>query len=203
MLDLTNIQATLTERKYMRSARAFRCYLELPPNPVLAAALTALIERQVNVTIKTSDLTAELKPAQVVDVTSRAKKFGLVVETVYEKQNEEVGPSLTAMTGESVSVAITPVSAEPSVKTTADLPTFAGDIHPDSIRGLHTGFFQNKLFYQYLQQKTGEEIDTPATCKAVYKAMMGVDSCKELTQQNYNACLQDFNAWIGKRGQGV
>lgn len=197
MLDLNAIQATLTERKYMRQARAFRAYLDLPQNAVLAAALTALIDRQVNVTIQNNDISVEMHPALVVDVTSRSKKFGLVIETVHESQNG-IGPNLTAITGEKVVLSIRPVGEK-----TPEQAAKRGDIDEQALKGLHSAFFKNKLFYEFLSRKTGETVDDPISCKAIYKAMMQVSSCREIDQTDYNACLQDFNKWLATRGQGA
>lgn len=194
MLDLTAIEATLTERKYMRQSRSFRCYLDLPQNPVLASALTALIDRQIDVTIKSHELTVEMHPALVIDVTSRSKKFGLVIETIHETQNH-VGTNLTAMTGERVIIAISPAGQKPATTTEPQ-----GDIDEQSIKGLHAAFFKNKLFYEYLSLKTGEVVDNPSTCKTVYKLLMQVDSCRQINQSEYNACLKDFNNWLADRG---
>lgn len=182
----------------MRSGRSFRCYLDLPSDPVLAAALTNLIEKQVDITIKNHELTASLHPALIVDVTSKGKKFGLVAETVYEQQNEKVGPYLTAMTGESVSVMITPAGQKPTPQEDR-----RGDIDKKSLEGLHAAFFKNKMFYEYLAFKTGTAPVDPASCKSIYKAMMQVQSCTQINQADYNSCLSDFNDWLSKRGKGV
>lgn len=195
MIDLTNIQATLTERKYMRAARAFRCYLDLPQDAILAASLTALIDRKINFTMSSKDLKAHLTPALVVDVTSKGKKFGLVVETVYEHQNS-VGPSITAMTGEQVVVEIRPEQEqEPK-------PEKRGTITEQALKGLHATFFQNRVFHEFLTDRTGTEVLDAVSCKSVYKAMMQVTSCREIEQDDYEAVLKDFNGWLPRRNSG-
>ena len=197
MIDLSNISATLTERKWMRSAKAFRCLAELPNDSILAASMTALIDRQVNITLCGPDgLCVDMHPAQVVDVPGKGKRFSLVFETVYEHQNH-VGTKLTAMTGEQVKIEISPITVSAPPEPTPKSDT----IGPDALRGLHTSFFQNKLFWEYVsEQHDNINIQDQSMCKAAYKQMLGVESCKDITTDQYKTVLNGFNAWLSLKG---
>lgn len=198
MIDLNRIEVTITERKWMRSAKAFRCYLELPDNDVLASGLTALIDKQVDATIFGPDkLHAVMKPALVVDVPSKRNRFWIVLETVFEHQNA-VGVSLTALTGKQ---AVLSISAPESEKPQPAEPK-TGTINADALRGLHTTFFQNKHFQQYISQRVGVPVDDHIVCKEAYKAMQMVESCKDIMQEDYKSVLDDFNQWLKQRGSG-
>lgn len=197
MIDLNEIQVTITERKWMRSAKAFRCYLELPDNDVLASGLTALIDKQVNATIVGPDgLQAVMQPALVVDVPSKRNRFSIVLETMFEHQNA-VGVSLTALTGKQAVLSITAPGSKPQP---AEPKT--GTINADALRGLHTTFFQNKHFQQYISERCGRPIEDHHACKKAYKAMQMVESCKDILQEDYKSVLDGFNSWLSQRGSG-
>jgi hypothetical protein len=191
---LSAITITVANRQWMRAAKAWRIFLDIPDDPILPSALTALIDRQVKITLTTHDITIIINPAYVVDVPSKGRKFQLVVETVYEHQTD-IGPKLTAMIGYHGQLAIVPVGAPQQAPETP-----RGDISEQTLRGLHVAFFKNPRFYRYLSHLTGATIGTPQQCKDTFKKHMGVESCKHLQQAQFDTVLRDFNAWIATKG---
>lgn len=191
------IEATLINRQRMKAARAWRCFLELPDDKILASQLTAYIESQMHITLVGADgSTIDINPAFVVDVVSKGKRFHLVIETVYEKQSC-IGPYLTSMHGDRITVKI---AAEHQSTDGEPAPqTKRGNINPTLIASLHAKWFKNETFWRYLTNQTYINIANEATCKLVFRDFMKVDSCTELTQAAFDAMLQDFNTYVSQR----
>ena len=194
---MISFSAKMTARQWMRAAKAFRCHLELPVDKILAAQLTALIERQGDVVLRGGEGDkVELKPAFIVDVAPKGKRFYLVIETVHETQNS-IGPYLTGMSGEEVQVTITAVGTDPAVQ--AQEPANRGDIKQSLMVSLHSTWFKNEAFWRYLTCRTHINISEESTCKLVFKNFMRVKSCTELTQAAFDGMLADFNAHVAAK----
>lgn len=191
MLD--HIPCIFVDRKWMRAAKAWRCTIELPDRPQLAACLTALIESKQSITITTDDNKIIIDPVYIVDVPSKGKKFQLVVETCYENQAGN-GPILTEMTGCKAMVTIAPPDTEQ--KPVFEKPEQRGTISEQAIKGLHSAFFKNPRFWQFLQDRTGETSHTEADCKHVFKRLMQVESVKHINQEDFDKLLGEFNSWL-------
>ena len=193
---MLRIQATLTTRQWMKAAKAWRCHLELPKDKTLAVQLTAYIESKLIVTLVSADgSSVEINPAFIVDVAAKGKKFYLIIETVYEKQ-ACIGPYLTNMSWEKITVEITPLE-QPA--ETPGPKTARGDIAPTLLAALHSKWFKNEVFWRYLTNQTHINIADEATCKLVFRDFMKVDSCTELTQAAFDAMLQGFNTYVRQR----
>lgn len=184
-----NISCIFIERKWMRAAKAWRCTIELPDDSVLAAAITSLIDRKVIVDFVTKDATLTIDPAFIVDVPSKGKRFYLVVETVFEHQASH-GPVLTAMTGQLVTVTIRPEGQQAPVEVKR------GTIDAKTLKGLHVAFFKNQRFSTFLSEKTGAYIKCEQECKDAFKKLMGVESCTEINQEDFDTILREFNDWL-------
>lgn len=193
-----DIQTSLVERKWMRAAKAWRCFFALPCDPILAASLTALIEQQVCVKIAHTSRTLTIDPAFIVDVPNKGKKFHLVIETVYESQNGNA-PYLTEIIGQSVSLSILPLGTDPAPAPPPEPEKLQGVIGTKELTGLHHAFFKNRLFWEFLQEKTGVGIHDEHTCKQAYKDAMGVESCRFILTGAYAEILSTFNAWLKAR----
>lgn len=183
---MTNsISCIFIERKWMRAAKAWRCIIELPDDSVLAAAITSLIDRKVIVDFVTKDATLTIDPAFIVDVPSKGKRFYLIIETVFEHQASH-GPVLTAMTGQAVSVTIRPEGTQAAAETKR------GTISEHAIKGLHSVFFKHPKFQELIAAKTGAYIKNEHDCKAGFKKIMGVGSCTEVDQNDFDGLKKEF-----------
>jgi hypothetical protein len=185
-----NIPVTFLDRKWMRSAHAFRCFVEIPSDGDLPAILTAFIDRKVIVKLKHTDMEIILDPAYIVDVPSTKKGFQLVFETCQEDQNS-LGPKLTTLTRQPAILTILPYEE----KNTTPPKKLEGRIDERTIKGLHIAFFKNPRFHNYLAEKTGSAVAEP-NCKEVFKHYLDVQSCKDISKDVFDAMLHDFNAWI-------
>lgn len=191
-----DFDATLTDRKWMKGAKCYRMHFELDSLET-AVAMTRRIEKNIQMRITHSlypQIQVVLDPCHIADVPHKAKKFTLVCETCSESQNF-IGELLTPVIGDLFHIATNETgAAEPPP------PAKSGTITEQAKRGLHTSFFQNKHFQGYITMVTGKDIQTPTECKAVYKEMLGVQSCKEINQTDYLSVLHAFNDWLTKRG---
>lgn len=193
---MITIQSHLVERKWMRAARAWRCYLSLPVDPVLPSSLTALIDRQVNATIGNEEFHEILNPMYVVDVPCKGKGFQLVLETVSEQQASH-GAKLTAMVGCDVIVTLTPATV---AAQEAAPPPSTDRIGVKELNGLHFAFFKNIMFWRFIEQTYDRcaPIKTDSDCKKMFKEYMGVSSCKEIGQADNAAMIKAFNNWLAR-----
>lgn len=186
--------ATLIDLKWMKAAKSWRMFLELP-SAVEAVQLTPQIETNVSVTLQHASLPEPptLNPCHIENVIHKNRKYVLSCETCSESQ-KFIGTLMMAMIGMTLDITVTDPTAapEPSQK--------AGTISDQAKKGLHTTFFQNKHFHEYISSITGTSIITPADCKSAYKAMLNVGSCKDINQSDYTAALKGFNDWLSKRG---
>lgn len=185
------IPCIFIERKWMRAAKAWRCFLELPDTPQLASVITAYIESKMAIDFEASGLELTIDPMFIVDVQSKGKRFYLVVETAFESQAHH-GPLLTALTGMPTKVTIRPENTEHK-------PVFEkkrGTIDQRTLKGLHSAFFKNPKFWDYIIAKTGAYIKDDVACKDVFKSYMGVGSCTEINQEGFDEFLKEFNAWL-------
>lgn len=194
---LSEIASRLDNRQWMRSAKAWRCFLHLPDHPTLPSVLTSLIDTQVVATISCGDIAITIDPAFVVDVPSKGRRFQLVLETVYEKQ-ASIGPKLTALVAGNVTISIKPTHTQSTPKPTITAPS--GDIRPHALKGLHVTFFNNLQFHRYLEQRSAIAINTTEQCKQVFKQIMGIESCKQLSQSQFDDTLHSFRDWLTKHG---
>jgi hypothetical protein len=189
--------ATLSDRKWMKAAKAWRLFFDIPAdNSEAPVVLTSLIESNVRAHINHAVPAActVLAPAHVVDVPHKAKKFTLILETCNEAQNA-IGTLVTPLMGDRFNIQICGQDDTPPATKHQER---RGTIDEKSIKGLHTGFFQNRKFWEFLSERTGEKIDNPVSCKAIYKVMMQVSSCTQINQHDFDANLQEFNAWLAK-----
>jgi hypothetical protein len=196
---LASIRARFIERKWMRAAKAWRCFLTLPEDPMLPSMLTGLIDTKVDITLR-GDVNLEIAPAFIVDVPSKGKRFSLVIETCYEQQ-ASLGPLLTALTDTPVTI-----SVEPHTPRQAPQKINADPLTPQELRGLHVGFFRNERFWEYLEAQRcaagfATNICSEDEAKLAFKSHMGVDSCKDVTRSEFTALVASFNHWVrGDRG---
>lgn len=191
-----NFDATLTDRKWMKAAKSYRLHFDLDSLEI-AVAMTGRIEKNIQMRITHSQypqIQAVLDPCHIVDVPHKAKTFTLICETCSESQNY-IGALLTPVIGDTFHIATSEIGA---IEPTA--PIKRGTISEQAKKGLHTSFFQNKHFQEYVSMVTGQDVQTPTECKAVYKGMLGVQSCKEINQTDYLSVLHAFNDWLTKRG---
>ena len=191
-----NFDATLTDRKWMKAAKSYRLHFDLDSLEI-AVAMTGRIEKNIQMRITHSQypqIQAVLDPCHIVDVPHKAKTFTLICETCSESQNY-IGALLTPVIGDTFHIA---TSETGSIEPTA--PTKRGTISEQAKKGLHTTFFQNKRFQEYISDLTGTIIESAVECKAVYKAMLKVQSCTDIEQSDYKSVLDGFNSWLAKRG---
>jgi hypothetical protein len=176
----------------MRSAKAWRCVLVLPDNQILAAGLTSLIESKVRLTLISADgITVTIDPAFIVDVKTKGRRFHLIMETCFEHQAEH-GPRLTAMVNQPVRVSVEPTG---QTTTITEAPPVEGMIGAAEIRGLHSTFFRNNKFQQFIEHQTGVQVRDEERCKSEFKRLHNVESCKELKQTVFREFLREFNQW--------
>jgi len=189
-----NFTATLTDRKWMKAAKAYRMYFELDSLET-AVAMTGKIEKSVQMLIKHSrypQIQAVLDPCHIVDVPHKAKKFTLVCETCSEYQNF-IGELLTPVIGDLFYITTDELTTEPTLPQQQ-----LGDINEKSLKGLHATFFNNKQFWNYISSCTQTIIHSPEDCKAGFKQYMGITSCKELQQDDFDATIRGFNSWLNR-----
>ena len=201
---MLKIEATLTTRQWMRAAKAFRCHLQLPADKLLASQLTAYIDSKMHITLEGPDGSiVDIDPAFIVDVAPKGKRFFLVVETCYEHQ-AKIGPYLTNMSGEKITVRIAAENQSIEQQLPEAKPS-RGDIAPEILKGLHTRWFKNEVFWGYLEGKIGMAAGEIANyggekfCKTVFKEHMQVKSCTELSQEAFDTMLHDFNNYVSQR----
>ena len=205
---LENIQITVNDRKRMKAAKSWRIFLALQPTAkTLSAVLSAMIESQVGMTLRTENFKGEpieinLDPVVIEDVlTTRStveRSFVLVLETVYEHQAKEIALPLTAMVGETGTLTLkkSQPGYSPAVAAPASQPDQRGSITEKTLRGLHYAFFQNEDFFDYIGERTGREIRTAKECKEAFKVMMNVSSCTKLDELQVRNVIDEFNRWI-------
>lgn len=200
MLPITNnIAAHFVERKWMRAAKAWRCVIEIPNTGNVPEVLTALLERQVRAEIAGADISVTIDPAYIVDVPSRKKQFQVVLETCYEHQ-ANLGPRLTAMTDTPVTLSILPLDKTPQQPEQPQSLTHKM-LDERTLKGLHISFFQNPKFWEWLTTQTKNTIGNPQQCKAVFKAWLQVESCKDIREDYFKIVVRNFNAWLGGKSE--
>lgn len=194
---LNEIPTTVSNRQWMRAAKAWRIFLDIPDSTTLPSVLTAYIDTKLKVQLQSDDgFTVLIDPAFVVDVPSKGRRFQLVVETCLEKQ-AEIGPKLTAMVGYPAVLTITPLNHPNQDK--AILPTTpTGDISQHALKGLHVTFFTSRNFQLYLQKLTGCTINDPITCKSEFKKYLNIESCKAITQRQFDQILSNYRSWLNE-----
>lgn len=201
---LVDIPVVFLDRRRMKAARAWRCVMELPLRENLPEVLTAMIETQVRVEIY-GEVAVVIDPAFIFDVpTAKGGKFQLMIETVYEHQSSK-GQLLTALVGKSAKLTISPPSGEPepaigNQSVIADPSQQTGDINEQSLRGLHISFFRNTRFQEYVQYVSNTAVGDEATCKAAFKGVFNVASCKHIMQADFDQFLKEFNVWLNNKG---
>lgn len=186
---LEKIRCRFIERRWMRAAKAWRCFIALPADPMLPAILTSLIEDKVKIEIS-GDYAVSMAPVFVVDVPSKNKGFLLVLETCYENQAGH-GPHLTALTNTDILLTISPFTEPEKPQSLTTDP-----INTSTIRGLHIEFFHNERFWVFLTLNGTIPATSPETAKVAFKALFKVESCKQVSTREFNDFLQRFNAWL-------
>ena len=190
---MTNdIPITFLERKWMRAAHAWRCFLEIPSEGDLPAVLTAFIDSKVTVILKHTDTEITISPAYIVDVPSTKKAFQLIFETCQEDQNH-LGPKLTMLTRQPAILTIIPYQQEEKTPP----PKLEDRIDARTLQGLHVAFFNNPKFHKFLSFKTGGLVQQ-INCKQAFKKYMDVESCKDISATIFHAMLTEFNEWLKK-----
>lgn len=182
--------AVMTDRRWMRSAKAWRSFFKLPKDLVLVASLTALVDRKVNADISDDEgVDIVIAPAYIVDVKTqktRDSQFELILETVYEHQNH-IGTQLTAIVDSDVFVRIYPVSQS---------ITDNKYISSTSIKDLHAIFFREQAFKDFLGQYGVTPISHQET-KDAFKQVLNVRSCKQITQDKLNDIMAEYRRYNG------
>lgn len=185
---LEQIPVTISDAQWMRSAHAWRVLCELPAgNVALAPAMARLIDTQVDALIQ-GELSIAIYPAHVVNVKHSKGKFTAILETCYEKQNE-VGPLLIGLIGTTAFMTVTKAGS-PKLQPASR----------DQLKGLHV-LFQNPRFQQFVQsqailRKLIDNVVDARTAKAAFKAMAGIDSCRDLPEATHKEWIQSFNSWL-------
>ncbi len=202
--DLSHIPVEVTDRKWMRSAKAWRVYLLLPKDsPELPIVFSGMIDSQVRVDLEgKKGLSIEIDPAMIVDVPSRAKRFWLVVEGCYEHQ-AAIGPHLAAMYADGHAILSVRPPMERHVPAVAATPrseeqsSGRGDVSFRTLKGLHV-LFQNPSFQKYVFEKPPQQHDPTDKdqTKAAFKRLAGVESCKDLSEQSALQFIREFNEWL-------
>jgi hypothetical protein len=90
------------------------------------------------------------------------------------------------------------ITADEQVTVPPPPPCQHGNINEKSLKGLHSTFFNNKQFWHYISGNTQKAIQSPAECKLAFKQYMGVASCKELQQEDFDATIKGFNSWLNR-----
>lgn len=184
---LEQIQVTITDAQWMRSAHAWRVLCELPGDVALAPAMARLIDTQVDMLLQ-GELTVVIYPAHVVNVKHSKGKFTAIFETCYEKQNE-VGPLLIGLIGTTAYMTVTKAGS-PKLQPASK----------DQLKGLHV-LFQNPRFQQFVQaqailNKRNDNVVDAKTAKIAFKDMAGVNSCRDLPKESYKEWIASFNSWL-------
>jgi len=201
---INNIPCTLIDRKQLKTARAWRCCLELPPTEMLASVLTGMIIPTAHYSVEfvSDKIEITIDPMVITDVRKQRKKFILELDTVYEHQFG-VGVHLTELDEVPVSITIRPTGADtikPVFPVDDDITPPMGDtISKQTIKDLHTNYFKSQQFQEYICARTGAYIKNETDCKKVFKDMMGVTSCTGLGQHDFNAMVADRNRWSGEQ----
>lgn len=196
---LEGLKCRFLGRQWMKRSKAWRCTVELPDDDgVTGAVLAAMIEQQVGVEIRGSDVAVELDPVCIMDVPDRGALLAVEFETVHESQNG-VGSKLTLLTGKPPKPVT--VTIRPSGKVQEE-PSRGGDLPKEALRGLHMTFFPSQTFQAYLAWLTGQEIHDQAECKAAFKAHFNVQSCRDLKEWTWVVFLRDYNAWLQRGRNG-
>lgn len=195
---LRSFRAIAVDRKMMKAAKSYRLYFEIVDNLEAATDLTGKIEDNIQIRIQHNTLPqvqAVLNPCHVVDVTHKNKKFIFVCETCSEYQNA-VGQLITPVLGDQFTITYT--ETDESIEPAAPKAQRTGSITEQSLKGLHSMFFQNKKFWDYISSGTGRLIGTTTECKTAFKEYLGVTSCKELQQEDVDGVIRGFNAWLNR-----
>lgn len=191
---LNEIPVFVNGRQWMKSGRCWRLSLRLPTEPLaLAPALSGMIGTQVRACIRGA-MDVDIDPALIVDVPAKSRQFFLELENVYEKQNG-IGPTLTAMVNQGCVLTLLPVGEDKAEVVVT------GDVRVDTLKGLHVAFFQNPLFWDFIRRRAldaGEriQVDSSEQCKAAFKQLAGVETCRALSEQYVRETIRDFNQFI-------
>lgn len=191
-MDLKTIKCRFVECKHMIAGVSWRINLELPSTDEVIASLAILLREKVNATIKAGGITAVIEPAYIHDIATVGKRdprFHLVIETVYESQFKPLSPKLLLMTNTEAILSITPHSETPAIQIKR------GTIALHALKGLHVTFFQSQEFWEFLETIVNVPISSPEECKAHFKCLMGVESCKEIDQQEFDSFRERYSAW--------
>lgn len=211
-MDLTSISVKVVDRKWMKMSKAWRVSLRLPDNqPLLAPVLSGMIEKQVRIELSNSKGSIEIDPAIIIDVPPKNRSFLLQIETCYEWQNT-IGPHVTAMINEDATLYIGKPFNKPApavglpepLNQTDRAPADDEDYRKKLIGGLHV-LFQNLRFQQFIQQRldtafpdNGQSITNHTECKAVFKSLSQVGSCKDLTVDQITTWRKEFEGFINR-----
>jgi hypothetical protein len=167
---------------------------------VLAAALSGMIDSQCSINLSNGITPLLIDPAYIVDVPTKGKKFLLVIETCYENQ-KDLGPAITALYGQSVDLQIGKPGAvpdpPPKIESSEEKKTL--------LMGLHRLFsvqrFQDFVFSHCLKKGIAVSITDEKTCKAAFKKLIQVESCRDLSEEAINSWRTAFNEWINGGGR--
>jgi hypothetical protein len=184
----------------MRAAHAWRLFLLLPDKPELAASLSGIIDSKCSIHLFNDKTSLTIDPAYIVDVPSnKGKKFLLVIETCFETQ-KDLGPDITSLYQQEVSLQIGKPGAVPEEPIKAIANKEMSEEKKSLLLGLHRLFSLSK-FHQFLtpfcaQKEIAVSITDEKTCKAAFKAMIGIDSCRDLSIEAINSWRNAFNEWL-------
>lgn len=187
---LEQVQVTITDAQWMRSAHSWRVLCELPTGDIaLAPAMARLIDTQVDMFLQ-GQLSVVIYPAHIVNVKHSKGKFTAIFETCYEKQNE-VGPLLIGLIGTTAFMTVTKAGS-PKLQPASK----------DQLKGLHV-LFQNPRFQQFVQaqatsRKLTDNVVDARSAKVAFKAMAGIDSCRELPEATHKEWVNSFNGWLNR-----
>jgi hypothetical protein len=93
----------------------------------------------------------------------------------------------------------------PGEKEQSEPEPVRGDVQEKTLKGLHAAFFQNRLFWEFIESSAdpsmGVVIDSPEACKKAFKKLAGVESCRELSESYVCDMIKDFNKFLNQRGR--
>jgi hypothetical protein len=160
-----------------------------------------MIDSQCSVNLSNDIASVLIDPAYIVDVPTKGKKFLLVIETCYENQ-KDLGPAITALYGQSIMLQIGKPGAAPKIPPAK---TESSEEKKTLLMGLHRLFlvqkFQAFIFSKCLKADIAVNITDEKTCKAAFKQLVQVGSCRDLSEDAINSWRNAFNEWINGGGR--
>lgn len=191
MLEIT---ATVRDMEYQIGARTWRYTFELPPQTDYSAWFIDKVTQHMNFLVEGSSASADIQPGFIRNVKYKGKKFFLVVDNVSETQNANA-KYFSTMLEQQAQLKVWSINAElPPEAPTETRPT--GNLRPSVLTGLHTNWFPSPKFQAFITTKTGKLISSDKECKAAFKELFNITSCKDLTEEAFEPLRTEFNKYL-------